>query len=301
MPCVTRTRFATSRWGLLVGLVHSGCCALAACPPASQYPTARAAIDNVRERHACSRGLRGEAKLDYFDASGRVRVDAYYLSAHPQSLRFDLVSPFGTPLSTLTVDRDQFALLDREARVFYVGQANACNVGRFLRVPVPPEVLVQLLAGEAPILVHNPEQSRIAWEGGRYVVEIESLHGASQRLEFEPFESDFDKPYGEQRLRLIEVAVTQQGVLLYSAQLRDHFPVSTAAPRVDPDGLEADIPPSGPSCRAEIPRRIRFEIPVADRDVVFEQTSAEHNPPLLPNSFTQEQPPGVRRETSSCR
>src|SRR5690606_9350872 len=138
---------------------------------------ARAAIERVRSMHSCSRGLRGEAKLDYFDESGRVRVDAYYMSAHPQSLRFDLVSPFGTPLSTLTVDREDFALLDRDARVFYVGQANECNVARFLRVPVPPAVLVQLLAGEAPVLVHTPEQARIAWESEGYVVELDSLHG----------------------------------------------------------------------------------------------------------------------------
>src|SRR5690606_14768443 len=112
-------------WQLLsLALLSSGCCAFGACPPPSQYPTARAAIERVRSMHSCSRGLRGEAKLDYFDESGRVRVDTFYLSAHPQSLRFDLVSPFGTPLSTLTVDRDDFALLDREARVFYVGQAN---------------------------------------------------------------------------------------------------------------------------------------------------------------------------------
>lgn len=285
---------------LVVAAGVSGCCALGGCPPPSQYPDARAAIDAVRGAHACSRGLRGEAKLDYLDAEQRVRVDAFYLSAQPRELRFDLVSPFGTPLSTLTVDERAFTLLDRQARVFYTGTPNACNVEQFLRVPVPPEVLVQLLAGEPPVLAHTPGEARIEWRSGGYVVEINGLNDATQRLIFEPEPNDWEKPYAEQRIRLTEVEVAQKGVLLYRATLRDYFAVQTAAPRVDPDGLEPDIAPSGPPCSAEIPKRIRFEIPLAERDVLFEQKNAEHNPPLLPNTFAQERAAGTRLEVSAC-
>lgn len=291
------------RWAnpLSLGLALAGCCALGGCPPPSRYPSARAAIDAVRGAHACSRGLRGEAKLDYLDAEQRIRVDAFYLTAHPRELRFDLVSPFGTPLSTLTVDDEVFTLLDREARVFYRGRPNECNIEQFLRVPVPPDVLVQLMAGEPPVLQHEASDATLSWQGGGYVVEINSLHDAHQRLVFEPEPADWEKAYTEQRIRLTEVEVTQKGVLLYRASLKDYHRVSTAAPRVDPDGLEADVPPSGPPCDAEIPRRIRFEIPIADRDVLFEQKNAEHNPPLLPTSFSQDRPPGVRVEQSTCR
>lgn len=295
-----RSRLAPILGNLLVGVAMSGCCAFGACPPPSQYPNARAAIEAVRGVSACSLGLRGEAKLDYLDPDHRVRVDAFYLTAQPRELRFDLVSPFGTPLSTLTVDDNTFTLLDREARVFYTGAPNACNVERFLRVPVPPEVLVQLLAGEPPVLQHEPNQASIEWSSGGYVVQINGLNDATQRLVFEPDPADWEKPYSEQRVRLTEVEVAQKGVVLYRATLRDYFRVKTAAPRVDPDGLEADIPPSGPACVAEIPRRIRFEIPLAERDVLFEQKSAEHNPPLLPDSFTQERAPGTRTEQSTC-
>lgn len=295
-----RFHFGRAVGFLLIGLGSSACCALGGCPPPSQYPNARAAIDAVRHSHACSRGLRGEAKLDYLDPEHRVRVDAFYMSTHPQQLRFDLVSPFGTPLSTLTVDSTSFKLLDREARAFYTGTPNACNVEQFLRVPVPPEVLVQLLAGEPPVLQHAPGEAHLEWGSGGYVVEIHGLNDATQRLVFEPEANDWDKPYAEQRIRLTEVEVSQKGVLLYRASLRDYFAVRTAAPRVDPDGLEADIAPSGPPCDAEIPRRIRFEIPLAERDVLLEQKNAEHNPPLLPNSFSQERAPGTHLEVSAC-
>src|SRR5690606_34705593 len=137
---------------------------------ASQYPTARAAIDAMRSQHECSRALRGEARLDYFGDAGRAKVSAYFMSQHPQNLRFDLVSPFGTPLATFTSNHHSFALLDRENELYYVGPAAECNVERFLKVPVPPEALVQLLAGEAPVLVHEAENAQIEWSGGRYVV-----------------------------------------------------------------------------------------------------------------------------------
>jgi hypothetical protein len=284
--------------GAFIGL---GCCALGGCPPASQYPTARAAIEQVRHTHECSRGLRGEATFDYFDPERRVRVDAFYQVAHSNRVRFDLISPLGTPLSTVAVDEAQFTLLDRQARVFHVGVPNACNVERFLRVPVPPEVLVQLLSGVPAVLAHHAADEHIMWQDGNYVAVIEGEHGASQRLVFELVSEDREKPYAQQRLRLIEVSVSQGGVLLYRAELRDYAVTKTAEPRLDPDGLEPPISPSGPPCRAEVPRRIRFEIPISERDVVFEQKNTEHNPPLLPDAFTQEKPPGARRETSVCR
>lgn len=279
----------------------AGCCALGGCPPASQYPTARAAIEQVRQTHQCSRGLRGEATLDYFDPERRVRVDAYYQVAHSNRVRFDLVSPLGTPLSTLTVDDQEFRLLDREARAFHIGVPNACNVERFLRVPVPPEVLVQLLTGVPPVLAHAPEDEQISWDDGAYVVDVKGDNATTQRLVFELVPADHEKPYAQQRLRLREVFVSQAGVELYRAELRDYEPTKMAEARIDPDGLEPPIPPSGPACAAEIPRRIRFEIPISSRDVVFEQRDAEHNPPLLADAFRQEKPPGVRRETSVCR
>jgi hypothetical protein len=254
----------------------------------------------VRQQHACSRGLRGEAKLDYFDDQGRVRVSTLFLAQHPDSVRFDLISPFGGTLATLTSDGRRFALLDQKDKAFYVGPAEQCNVERFLKVPVPPSVLIQLMAGEAPVLVHTPEQATLEWSSGRYVIEVQSRHGATQVIELVPLDEDWAKPYPEQRLRVIRVSVTQQGIELYSAELRDHEPAKTAGPRIDPIGIEDDIAPSGPPCAAEIPRRVRFLVPLSDRDVIFEHGEVEHNPPLVPGTFEQSPPGGVVVRRSSC-
>jgi len=287
--------------GLLLACLSTGCCGLGRCPPASQVPNADLAIGQLRVQHACSRAIRGEAKLDYFDENGRVRVDTFFLAQHPQSVRMDLISPLGGTLATLTSDDSRFALLDQKDKSFYVGPAAQCNVERFLRVPVPPAVLVQLMAGEAPVLVHRPEQATLHWSGGRYVIEIASKNEATEVIELEPHEADWDKPWKEQRLRVVAVSVSQRGVELYRAELKDHRAAATAKPRIDPLGIDDPILPSGPQCRVEIPRRVRFVVPVSERDVVFEHQEVEHNPPLVPGSFEQQVPPGVHVRPADCR
>jgi hypothetical protein len=86
--------------GLLVVL---GAACQRAAPP-SRFPDARSAITRMRELHACSRGLTGEGSFDYLGDEGRVRAKSLYVVARPTSLRFDVMSPMGGVLSTLTSD-----------------------------------------------------------------------------------------------------------------------------------------------------------------------------------------------------
>lgn len=284
----------------IAALGLSACGWFGVAPPVSQPPNAQAALERMRALHECSRGLRGESRFDSFDESGRIRAKALFLMAHPDSIRFEVLNPLGTSMATLTADGRSFALLDQEHRTFFTGPADQCNVERFLQVPVPPAALVQLFAGEAPVLVHEPTQASLSWESGAYVVRIDSKHDAHQIIELEPAEEDFDKPWRVQRLRVREVIVEQAGVELYRAELRDYRARHTAPPSRDPDGLMPDVPPSGPPCEAEVPDKIRFVVPIADRDVVFEHQSVEHNPPLGRGAFSQPVPHGVTLRASRC-
>jgi hypothetical protein len=254
----------------------------------------------MHETYACSRGQRGEAKLDYFGSGGRVRGDLWYLTSLPDKVRLDVVSPFGATISSLTSDGQRFSLFDLRQKTFMQGAANACNLARFTNVPMPPHALVQLLRGEAPVLVHEPSAARIEWKGGRYVVEIDSRHAARQTIELIPMEADWNRPYGEQRLLVTGVDVEQLDIPLYRVKLLDHALAKTAPPRVDPDGLDPPIPPSGPACSAPVPTRIQIEMPEADHDLRLRNQEVFHNPPLTPTAFTQEVPTGVRRVTSPC-
>ena len=73
-----------------------------------------------------------------------------------------------------------------------------------------------------------------------------------------------------------------------------------SGPRVDPDGLDPPVPPSGPSCQAEVPGRLRLQVPDGDQDVILENVDVSHNPPLAANVFHQAPPGGVSVRYSPC-
>jgi len=279
------------------------CLGVAACQraaPASRFPSAQEAIARMREEHACSRGVSGEGTFDYFGDEGRIRARSLYVVARPAELRFDVVSPVGGVISTLTSDGQRFAYSDLRQKQFVAGPADECNVEGALRVPIPPAALGELLTGQAPILVHRPEQATLTWEGGSYRLQIQSEVQASEEVRLLPRDEDWQRPWQEQQLRVTQVRVTQQGLLLYEATLEDHRAAKLAGARVDPDGIEPDVPPSGPACNAEVPRKIRFQVPGSGRDIVFVQNEVAHNPPLVPGLFQQSPAPGMRVRKAAC-
>jgi hypothetical protein len=296
MPSAVAFARGVARFFWLLGAA-AGC--QRAAPP-SQIPTAQYAIDRMRDSVACSRGLQGEGTFDYLGDDGRIRAKSLHVVARPSRLRFDVISPLGGVLSTLTSDGERFAYYDLRQRLFLTGRADECNVEQALRVPVPPEALGALLTGLAPILVHQPAQARLSWEDGSYVLRIDSEYQADELVRLLPREEDWQRPWQEQRLRVTEVRVSQRHLVLYEVALSEHRQAHSAPPRVDPDGIEPDVPPSGPVCDAELPRRLRFQIPGAGRDIVFEQSEVVHNPPLTPELFRQQPSAGVRIRHSSC-
>lgn len=269
-------------------------------PPASRFPDAESALDRMRAGQACSRAVRGEAKLDYFGDQGRVRGSILYVVLAPDRMRFDVFSPFGATLSTLTSDGTRFSLFDLKAKTFLTGPANACNLQRFTRVPLPPHAFVQLLRGEAPVLAHEPSGASIDWSEGSYRIRVMGRHRAEQEIRLVPREADWQRPWAEQRLRVIEVSVTQASAPIYRVELEGHAQVATAAARVDPEGIDPPIAPSGPECTAELPRRLHFVVGDDQHDVLLANEAQVHNPPLVPDLFEQQPPSGVQLRHSPC-
>jgi hypothetical protein len=280
---------------------------VAACgsTPKSRFPDADAALKSMRAGLACSRGIGGEAKIDYMDDRGRVRASMAILASLPDRTRLDAFSPFGVSVSTLTTDGGQFAYYDLEHRLFLEGPSSACNIARFTQVPMPAFALVQLLRGEAPVLKHSPGAAKIDWSGGffgggHYTIEIQGNNEAVENIELLPHPDDFARPWQQQRLRVTRVALKQQGIPLYEALLDDHRVAQTAPPREDPDGLDPPVPPSGPACQAEIPRSLRLIIPETERDLVVRFETLHHNPPLIAGAFRQVRPDGVTLRYATC-
>ncbi len=285
--------------GVLVAGGMTACCARGA--PASQFPTANDALSRMKETFACTNGVQGTAKIDSFSPRGRIRGDLYLFAINPDRVRFDIVSPFGATLYTLTSDGDKFEMLDVKEKQFLEGPSSPCNLARLTQVPVPAHALVALLRGEAPVLVHEPAAATIAWDKDRfYRILVQSTRDATEEIHLEVRPEDFDKPWKEQRLRVTQVRVNQRGVDLYQAEMGSHEPAHTSEPRTDPDGLEAPIAPSGGPCDAELPRSIRMRVPNTQEDVIFQYKEAKWNPPLLPGAFHQPLPSGVNRVYVTC-
>ncbi len=258
-------RLLVAPWLVLVGCHH-------VAPPPSQFPTAADAIARMKATYQCARGVKGEAKIDHFSERGRVRGKLLLFGSRPARLRFDVVSPppFNSIISTLTTDEGRFALADLRERKFFEGPATACNIARLTEVPLEAHTLVSLLGGQAPVLVHQDADLRMEWDtDGYYVVRIPSTRGAVEEIHIAPTPSDFQRPWSVQRLRVIDVRVAQQGIELYHASMDAHEWVSTAPPRIDPDGLEPPLMPSGPACTVEVPHKIHIEVKESDQDVLF--------------------------------
>src|SRR5262249_15323978 len=135
---------------------------------------------------------------------------------------------------------------------------------------------------------------------GFYRVVIPSTRDAGEEIHMTVRPEDWDKPWTEQRMRVTDVRVYQRGVDLYHAELDHHAAATTAPPRVDPEGIDEPVPPSGGACDAEIPRSIRMRVPNTEEDVIFQYKEAHWNPPIVAGAFTQPAPGGVRKMFVDC-
>lgn len=280
-------------------LATAGC---SVTPPRSQFPTGQAAIERMKATYDCARGVQGESTIDHFNDRGRLRGNMNMFAVDPERIRFDVISPFGVILATLTSDGREFTFFDMKNKIFYEGPPEPCNIGRLTQVQVPAGALVKLLRGEAPLLVHEPLSPTIEWNGsGFFVVTVPSKHEAVERIHLKPIDADFDLPWQQQRVRVLHVEVSQRGYVHYKADLLDHAAANTMPPRKDPEGIDEDIPPSGPQCRVDVPRRIHVEMPNVGDDVRVRYQEVGLNPPLPEGVFTQPVPGGVRMQHVTCR
>jgi hypothetical protein len=263
-------------------------------PPASQIPGAEQALTRMHATYACGNALKAtDVHLDYAGDRGRVRGNASLFVARPENVRIDIWAPppLNSAVDTLTSNGKNFALRDTRENHFYVGPATACNIARLTTVNVPGQVLVALLRGVAPVLVHDPSAARIAWnggDGGYYVLSIPSTRDATEEIHMRPRDSDWTRPWEEQRMQVTDVRVVQQGYVLYHAELAEHSPAPMDKP-VEPafPGDDSALPLSGPPCDADVPRKIRLEVPGKNEDVRFRYTNVFWNPPLPANEFVQ--------------
>jgi hypothetical protein len=265
------------RYAIAFALLCTGC---PVKPPASQFPNGQAAIDSMRKTTLCARGLSAEAKVDYLGPKDRVRVDVSVMALKRANLRLSVLA-FNNMVATLATNGDKFQLQNFQTKQFLYGPAQPCNMARLTTLSLPPHVLTDALLGQAPVLKHEPAQVAIEWDGsGYYVVRFPGTNDSNEELHLEVHPDDWNKPWGDQRLRVIDILVKQKGYTLYHVDFDDFQAAKTGEPIKDPEGIDPPIMPSGPACDAELPRKIHVEVPEEGNDVRFRYDKAFWNPPL---------------------
>ena len=74
------------------------------------------------------------------------------MAERPGRLRVEVHDFFGNVVAVLVVEDGRLALFDARQGTFLRGAATPANLARLVPVPLPPEALVTLLCGSAPLL-----------------------------------------------------------------------------------------------------------------------------------------------------
>lgn len=256
----------------------------------------------MRATGSCGNAVQADAKLDHFASdSGRIRTELLFIAARPARMRMDALAPVVGTVFTLTTDGQKFQVADLRNHQFLFGPATPENIARVSHLPMPLHPFISLLQGRAPVLKHDADglaAPTIAWDGaGHYVVKIFGNDEAIEEIHLVPSPDDWNKPWGEQRMRVLDVQVTQRGVLLYHVELDSHEKAGMSPPAACDDVCKATgetpTPPSGPVCEAELPRRIHVEVPPFSSDELFRYEKVVWNPPIDQTTFTQPQQQGL--------
>ena len=287
-------------------LLLAGCGSVA--PPPSAMPDAKTAVARLDATYGSVSGISGSAKIVYLGKNGRVRGDVSVLASGPASLRFAISADVIGVAGEVASNGILFQADDKANGRYVVGPAKPCNIAKITQVPLPSKELVPMLWGMRPHLDGPISCDSISWNGdGHYVVMLGSAGSSStaksslsHELHVAPWPSDWDQPYGQQRLRLLGVLAWDRDTLVYRVTMKDHQKTVTAKPIVDEEGLSPDVPPSGPQVEVEVPRAIHVEVPDKGSDVTFHYREAFVNPPLLPNAFQLVLRPGVPVQESNC-
>ncbi len=276
----------------------------AAKPPQSAMPDAKSALLRLDATYQDVTGISGSAKIDYLGDKGRVRGDVSVLASGPSRLRFAITADVVGAAGEVATDGFKFQADDKGHGRYIVGPAKPCNIARITQVPLPLEELVPMLWGMRPHLEGPIQCDSIEWADGHYrlMMSRKTPGALSHELHVTPYPADWDKPWAQQRLRLLGVyAWSSDSSLVYRVTMKDHQATSTAKPISDPDGLNPDVAPSGPVVSdVELPRTIRVEVPNKKSDVIFKYTEAFVNPPLIDNAFSLVLKEGVPVEESIC-
>lgn len=224
-----------------------------------------------------------------------VKLGAMAIAERPNRFRFDF-SAFGQPAATIVCDGSTLTFVNIRNPQTQQLPATAAALASAVGIGVTPNVIVSLMLGRAPVLVHS-QSPAVHWESGHYVVELDGTNAWHESIELIPRESDWNKPWQEQRMRLLRVRVSKEGLDLYDAHLGDHAiiraappsssqPASLCNPELDAVlGTTCNSGSSAPLKCEDVELPMDVEIESGGRTVSIHEKKVVLNPPIDPAVF----------------
>ena len=187
--------------GMLAVLVlQGGSCTQLEIKRAYAPPKAREVLNAVIARGLQVKSLRGQTRMSHSSGQGKVKGTVRFMGQRGGKLRFDMVSPFDTPLATLVTDGQRFALVDAQQNRHFHGPATPCNIARLIRVQMRADDILTVLGGSTPVI--DFKQLALAWDprSGEEVLTLTGEH-AVQTIRLDGTDRRWDMRSSEVRDR----------------------------------------------------------------------------------------------------
>lgn len=131
----------------VLALLLAGCASLPARPPEPLAPELHRLLDGMDRRWRQFEDLRTRVEISLRRGSQVQRLSGVLLLKSPDSIRLELLSPWGQPLLLLAATKDALTLYQVIENRALVGPASARATERWLGFALEPTELVAILAG----------------------------------------------------------------------------------------------------------------------------------------------------------
>jgi hypothetical protein len=197
-----------------LALLLGACTAARVTVPGASYASPQAALQAIAAGKPAP-AVTATARIEIASPSERYPFKAALMMKPPESLRLESIPLLGPPDFFLSLNGKELRAFLPGKGLFYIEQATAWALSRFIHIALPPTEIVSLLTGRAP-----PEKaegdSLVFWRGereeGLYRVDLYRAAGRIRSLWIDP-----DKD------RLLRIQVYEGGdTPPYTAEFAEH-------------------------------------------------------------------------------
>ncbi|MFO7766333.1 MAG: DUF4292 domain-containing protein [Pelovirga sp.] len=240
---------------LLLALFVTAC----ARPPEplwTDIPAPEVLLERLSARSGKITSLDLAASVSVTTAGKHVSSQQFILAEHPDLLRVDALSGFGQLVMQLATDGDFLSVFlnTTSPPKFFHGRATKENFSRFVRLPLPPELLVAVILYDPPVLGY--QQSRVSSSG--------------EQLELNLSDGFFSQTfYFDGQLQLVGTDYIEDGNVLFSVEY------------------------SRFSTTDDFPRRIEVRMPTEDAVLAMRISDLVLNAAIPVTKFSLQAPDGI--------